>query len=331
MKIKLLIATSDMGYQEHLTKILWEKYEDAFEISVCSSTDRVKSLNRYDAALLEPDFLSLVTPGSACFPLVLWDGLTDLPESAKDMEVIRKYQRISVMTGEILSKYAEFGTGANKLNYDGARITAVWSPAGGVGKTTVAVALAASKSAAGKQAVYFNLENFTSSPIYFAESGKSISTVFEKLDSNIHILLTGIRQKDSESGVIYYCAPDNYDDINELTVDDVENLVKACASRVDELVVDLSSSCDARVRKVLDMADTVLLVCDNSSTSQAKLRQFYEQHNVWHQVEMKSVLVNNKGAAMPSAGLKTVYMPLITASSDPVAVYKTLAGGKFEW
>jgi MinD-like ATPase involved in chromosome partitioning or flagellar assembly len=214
---------------------------------------------------------------------------------------------------------------------DKARITAVWSPAGGTGKTTIALALAAHRVSAGKQAVYLNLENFFSTAAYFPESGKSISRVFEKLEANVQMFLQGIRQQDSGSGIAYFCGPENYDDMNILTADDVETLIKACAIGADDLVVDLSSQCDERVQRVFDLAQTVLLVADASSASQAKMWQFTSQHNVFAKIQSKAIFVNNKGAKLIDENSnKTINLPL-AQSSDPVFLFKMLSSGNFDW
>ena len=42
MKIQLLIALNDIDYTEHLSKVLSEKYADRFEISICSSAERLQ-------------------------------------------------------------------------------------------------------------------------------------------------------------------------------------------------------------------------------------------------------------------------------------------------
>lgn len=334
MKIKLLIATDDRDYVEHLSNVLSEKYADSFEVSVCSSVDRLRDLlavNKFDTVLLDPSFASSVSLNSIRLPLILWDESGLVADSLLDLRKVRKYQRISSIAGDVLENYAEVGTGVNSFRTNKAYITAVWSPCGGVGKTTVSLAYAARKVSAGKQVVYLNLENFSSTSAYFPTSGKSISTVFEKLDLNVHMFLMGIRQQDSGSGITYFCGPDNYEDISILTVEDIDTLVNACSSWTDELVIDLSSLCDERIQKVFELADAVLLVCDSSSTSQVKFRQFTNQNNVYQRIQAKSVLVNNKGATVTDSNInKTIQLPYVR-STEPISVYKTLSGSNFEW
>jgi MinD-like ATPase involved in chromosome partitioning or flagellar assembly len=334
MKIKLLIATADSDYAEHLSGHLAEKYGETFEVSVCSSSERLRDLmatNTYDAALVEADFVSRNNLTAIRLPLVLVDETGASKESVSMLKKVRKYQRISAIAGNVLEQYAEIGGEASYYSSSKARITAVWSPTGGSGKTTVALALAAQRVSGGRQAAYLCLENFSSTGVYFQENGKSISKVFEKLDANVQMFLLGVQQTDVGSGITYFCGPENYDDMNILTESDLEVLIRACAFGTEDLIVDLSSQCDKRVQRVFELADTVLLVNDASSASQVKLRQFVAQHSVFGQIREKVVLVNNKGAKSDGTLCgKTVHLPLVQIA-DPISVFKTVSSGKFDW
>jgi MinD-like ATPase involved in chromosome partitioning or flagellar assembly len=334
MKLKLLIATPDNDYAEHISGVLTEKFAESFEVSVCSSEERLHellSVNKYDSALLEHDPSLIPGINSIRLPFLLIDESASL-SNVSPIKHIKKYQRISSIVGHILEGYSEVGGNFVALNANKARITAVWSPAGGVGKTTVALAYAASKLSQNRQVLYLNLENFSSGPVYFPESGKSISKVFEKLDVNVQLFLRGIRQQDSGSGIYYFCGPDNYEDMNILSAEDTETLIKACITDNDELVIDLSGQCDERTLKSFEYADKILLVVDSSSTSQIKMKQFINQHNVFAQIKDKSALVQNRGAKAADLIniINVIQLPSVQ-SNDPISIYKTLSGGNFDW
>ena len=333
MKIKLLIASGDSDYGEHLSNILAKKYADTYKVSLCSQAERLNNLlaaNKYDIALLEPGLAAQADLSSIQLPILLLDDSENIIEIISSYKKIPKYQRISALAGTILENYAELGNSSNSFVANKAQITAVWSPSGGSGKTTVALAAAASKVSSGKQTLYLNLENFSSSGIYFPENGKSISKAFEKLETNIQVFMIGIRQQDSGSGIFYFGSPQNYDDMNILTANDLEMLINACAAGIDELVIDLPSQCDRKVQEAFNLADTVLIICDPSSTSQAKLKQFLNQHNLFSQIQTKTVLVNNKGAKTSEADInKVIELPLVK-STDPITIYKTLSGANFD-
>ena len=332
MKIQLLIATGDEDYREQLSQVLTEKYADTFEISVCSSAQRLEELlsrRKFDAALLDPELVQYAELSRVCLPLSFWSG-TAGETVWKEVRQIRKYQRISAMVSQLLEQYATVAERGGEVDLERGRITVVWSPAGGCGKTTAALAYAAQKVAEGRKCLYLDLEAFSSTTVYFAQSGKSLSSVFERLDENVELLLQSIRQEDAASGIFYFSCPENYDDINVLTQEDILRLVNASAQGVGEMIVDLSSTYDPKIQAMLELADKVFLVTDASRTSQQKLEQFRTQHSIYEKLREKVVLVANKGFRYrPGEGEQAVLLPLVK-SDDPVVVYKTLSAGYFQ-
>ncbi|MDR2357385.1 MAG: hypothetical protein LBD92_04805 [Oscillospiraceae bacterium] len=333
MKIRLLIAAGDRDYVDHLSETLSERYAETFEVTVCSSAELLEGLLRartFDVVLLEPAFMPPDgLSGKTRLPLLLWDE-TESGEDGGGYETIRKYQRVSKLSGDILERYSATAAGAMSAVGGRAKITVVWSPCGGAGKTTVALAYAAQKAVGDGRVTYLDLEYFSSAPVYFSESGKSISTAFEKLGGGAALLLKAIALKDSGSGIFYFSPPSNYDDMNELTADDVEALIAAAADSPGELVIDLPGVCDERCRRVLELADAVYLVVDGSKAAGVKLEQFVTQHNLFERIRSKTALVANRGAKVTDGRFdRVVYLPP-APEGDPVSVYKTLSGVSFE-
>ena len=328
MKIRLLLASSDSDYTEYLSKVLVEQYADVFEISVCSSHERLNEMvsnHRADIVLAEDQLAEYVELHAVRLPLVFVDESGRTGDSSPKYKRIKKYQRISTLVKEVLGEYADVSANDEAFGSVTAQITVVWSPAGGSGKTTAALAYAASCVSQGKKTVYLDMQNFSCSTVYFQQSDKSISTLFQKLDSNVELLLHSIRQQDASSGIIYFTRPDNYDDINILTCDDLRKLINGCAKGIDELVVDLSSICDERTRKLFDFANQILVVLDGTRTSSAKWVQFQTQNNVYEQIRSKIKLIANKGAKLDGSSVNGLVSLPFVQTSDPVTVYKTLS------
>ncbi len=294
----------------------------------------VISVSGCDVALMEPTFARDLDLKSVRLPLLLWDESCVVEPNAGELRRIEKYQRISSIAGSVMENYAQFSSGTADLRKKYGHITAVWSPAGGTGKTTVALAYTARKASDGKNATYLSLENFCSVPAFFPGSDhekRSISIVFEKLETDVPMLLKSILQHDTGSGIDYYCGPKNYDDINILTAEDLEVLIQGCASNTEELVVDLPVQCDIKAKKLFELADTVLIVSDGSTITKVKLQQFMGQHNIAQQIQGKCVLINNKGAKTTIDGISQMLGLPYVRTSDAVSVYKTLSGSTFEW
>jgi cellulose biosynthesis protein BcsQ len=333
MKIQLLIATQDKDYANSLSGVLSENHAESFEVTVCSAVERLESLlssRTFDVGLFDAALIPVAGLSKVRLPLLLWDESEPDGDNSGNYERIRKYQRVSRISSDILEGYSKAAVSIAGFGGSNARITAVWSPGGGVGKTTAALAYAAQKSVNGGKITYLDLEYFSSTSVYFSESGKSISTAFERLDGNAALLLKAIILKDSGSGISYFSPPNNYDDMNELTADDIENLVVAVSDNSDELVIDLPSVCDERCRKVLEAANAIYLVTDGTKTVTSKLQQFLTQHNLFERINAKIVLVANKGAKVNDTRFnRTVYLPSVS-SNDPISIYKTLSGVSFE-
>lgn len=330
MKIQLFIAVSDSDYLEHLSQVLIEQYEDIFEVSVCSQVKYIEEMTKnhqFDVALLSSDLAEQISVRAGRLMLYLWDGTENRNPTGKNL--IQKYQRISAIVREILQQYAVVSSDRVGLQSNRGRITAVWSPSGGCGKTTVSLAYAAQKVSEGRKIVYLDLEPFSSVSLYFAQNGKSLSSVFEHLDGNVELFLRSIQQVDDASGIFYFCRPDNYDDIQALTSEDLTVLANAAAEKVDELVLDLGSTYDLKIRSILELADRVLLVSDSSRTSQIKLEQFRSQNDMFEKIEKKIVLILNKGNYKDPQNNQAIVLPQVQ-SEDPVIVYKTLSGGYFQ-
>ena len=332
LRVKLLIATFDNEYAGHLSDSISEHHADAIEVSVCGTPDRLRELltvRKFDAALLEAPFIEGTDLSSIHLPILLWAEDEDAAKVPGEIKRLRKYQRISTVVASVLEHYAKVTPDGHGSDSAKAQITAVWSPAGGVGKTTVALACAARKASDGKQALYLNLESFSSIPTYFAEAGKSISAVFELLENrvgNVQTLIRAIRRQDNGAGIAYFCKPDNFDDMNILSAENVSALVSACAGVTEELVIDMSCVCDERTRRVFELADRILIVTDTSGVAQFKLSQFTTQHNVFARIKSKMALVANKGANVGESQIDVVIRLPHVQSTNASVVYKTLSG-----
>lgn len=328
MKIQLLIAICESDYGEHLSRVLAERNADIFEVSSCSKPElfeQILSKRGFDVALLDEEMADQADLSGIRLPILIWDGAAIPGERIQKLPRICKFQRISSIASDVALQYSTRCGGKKDFAAGRGNITAVWSPVGGVGKTTVALAFAAQKAAKEKRAVYLSLEPFSASPVYFKAQGKSISTVLEKLDTDVALLVHSMRQEDSGSGILYFDRPQNYDDINILMEEDIRKLLEGCAANTDELVVDLGSVYNSQVRQVLAMSDKVLLVSDSSVVGRAKCDQFRTQHDVYANISDKLVLVANRGARnAANQGEEVLNLPKVD-SDDPVVVYRTLS------
>jgi MinD-like ATPase involved in chromosome partitioning or flagellar assembly len=333
MKIQLLIAAAESDYAGYLSGTLCAKYAETFSVGLCSAQEKlsdVLSAKNYDVILIEPQWMPSVSRQSVKLVMALSSEESSPPERLPNVIQVQKYQRISALVSEILKHYGNVAPAVDNLRNSGKKIVAVWSPAGGVGKTVVALAFAARAASDGGTVTYLNFEHFSSADTCFARGKQGAGTLFEKLMSYSELSVKDIRQHDSDSGIGYFHPPDNYNDINDLTKDDMVYLTNMCVRASDVVVADLPGVCDRRVQAMLELADTVLLVVDDSKTAAAKLDVFVSQHVVYKDIKQKIRLVANKGSSLSDARFeKTIHLPRVQ-SEDPVSVYKTLSGNSFD-
>jgi len=329
MRIKLLVATNNADYTEHISSYISENYSDAIVVSVCRTNKHLRetlSTQKFDVALVDSAMIEELELTSVSLPMLLVSEEEAEENTTYAFEKIIKYQRISLIVAELLENCAKVSKYGQGTNSEKACITAIWSPGGGVGKTSVALSYATKKVSEGKQVLYLNLEPFSSVPAYFYETGKSISAVFEMLENsegNIKMLIRGICQQDS-AGVAYFCRPENFDDMYALSAENIAELTTVCAGVTEELVIDMSCVCDWRTRKVFELADKIFLVTDATRTAEVKLSQFITQHTVYEKIKEKTVFIANKGAtAVSQIKGPTLYLPFVQ-STDPATVYKSL-------
>lgn len=146
----------------------------------------------------------------------------------------------------------------------------------------------------------------------------------------MEILIAGLLQRDNGSGVLYFGPAANYDDINILTISDLEEIINGCISQCNELVIDLSSSCDEKVRYILERSDRVFAVVDDSVTGKNKWDQFRTQHSLYGEIADKLTVIANKGADSDGWNAENVIKMPLVRSGDPVVIYKTLSVQDFE-
>lgn len=333
MRIRLFLAIDDAGYLDHLTRELSVRYSEVITVTACSNRDHAQTMltrQKYDVILLDEAFGVLADQCTAPLVLFLWDSFNADDTFAQELPKIRKYQRVSSLVSQIQEHYASVAASNGILDERKAQIVAVWSPFGGCGKTTIALAFAAQKVSQGYRSVYLDLEPFSSVGAFFPQNGRGLSVVLEKMNGNVEMLLQSIRQTDTSSGILYYGGPDNYEDINILTAEEIKKLLDMCTGDIDILIVDLGSGFDEKTAAVFNRADEILLVTDGSKTCETKLAQFRTQNKIYESVKAKVVLIANKGSRGPAdADAPLLRIPMIE-SADPVIVYKTLSASRFD-
>lgn len=326
MKIRMILATTDKEYANRFAGGL-TKFIDQIDLSLCTNMEKLSGMvqhEQFDICLAEEEALKHFDSEQVKLTVLLWDSHAESTGEGRSLPKVRKYQRISSTASQVIRLFAEIAEDKGGIG-NSAEITVVWSPSGGCGKTMVAAAYAARAAKNGKNVTYLNLEHFASTKSLFPQEAISLSAAFEQMASNMALQLLSMRATDPATGIGYFGAPDNYDDINVFTEEYCLKIVDGAAEHSDEVVVDLSSVCDSRTRALFERATRILLVTDQSKFAEVKLNQFISQSNVFIKYKSKMTLIANKGAVVdPVEGLTPLRLPYFDSHSTAV-IYNKLS------
>ena len=306
-RIKVLIVDDIPETRDHLTKLLG--FESDVEVvgAAAGGAEAIEIANK-----LRPDvvLMDINMPGM--------DGITateklaaDVPTAAVIMMSVQgeaDYLRRSMLAGareflvkpfssdeltasirqvwsrekEKQTRYAPVAQGGEspKVTSDGepASVTAVFSPKGGVGRTTIAVNLAVAAAQAGKRVALVDAS------FQFGDVGvllnlnprnKSIADLAHELQTGEAESLDSFMITHS-SGVKVLLAPPSPEQAELIGPPSVKKVLQALRASFDLVVVDCPSSFNEQTIAVLDEADLILTLLTLEITSVKNMRLFLE-------------------------------------------------------
>lgn len=325
MRIKLAILEKDQAYLNRIVTAFNTKYADKFEIY--SFTDEQMALSALDSSRID------VFVASEAFDIDVDAipkrcGFAYFVDSAdidtlKEQRAICKFQKADLLYKQILSIYSENAGSISglKLGDDSTKMIAFSSPSGGAGTSSLAAACAAHFASVKKKALYFNLEKFGASDIFFSAEGQfNMSDIIYALKSkkaNLAMKLESCVKQD-EKGVFFYSQPRIALDMLELTAEDTIRLLSELRlmGSYDYIVLDMDFSMDREYLKVYEQAHAVVWVGDGSEISNSKMQRAYHALSIMEQnaevaLTNRLCLIYNKfsnksGKTVGDIGLKNI-------------------------
>lgn len=309
MNIRIAIADQNETYLERLGEGL-QKYKNLSCTRYSDSAAFLRALSArkfdvvlFDTSMLEDSGYQTADFSNTALPIVLYHEDTDLRFLPPDIEKIDKYQRISQIYRNLADLYALIGEGRAEAG-NRASLIAVYSPAGGTGKTVVSWKLAQQISAAGGQVLYLNMEEIPSFAA-FARPGEQggldeLYTFALQRSGDIKLKLEACVQEISHG--LYTMNPfGNLMDIGGLTESDVEELLEKIVSsgKFTHVIVDMSSSLSGKNRQILTKAGFIVLVEKPDRCTQAKMQRLLGQYNLMEDYAYKMVRVQNFDIGRP--------------------------------
>ena len=307
MIIKVAIADTNQNYLERLMAGL-EKYED-LNLSVYTDGDSLKQAfqeRKYDVLLFSPDIYaneSEFYQAKADLKVMLEDKDELIQGSYADAKRIDKYQRISNIYKSILELYSEVcGKGfAGAAGYTS--VIAYFSPIGGAGKTTVALASAAKFAMTGKRTFYISFEDIASEDCFLPQGeDKGLSELMLHIErnTNISMKLQGMLKQKAEN--FYYLNHfSSPNDIYDMRLDELQDLIVAIrnADLFDVMIIDMGTEINEKNKLIFEKADRIVLVEREDSISQRKMGSFLAQQHIINEFGGKMVRFINFDKGIP--------------------------------
>lgn len=285
MNITIAIADTDRTYLERLVEVLQE-YTD-LSISAFTSVDILeKSLNskRFDIVLFDPGLCNeriifYNTKAAIC----LYSDEAENTALYRECDKILKYQRISKIYKDLIKVYAsKAGYIPDFDNSQNTKLFAVYSPAGGSGKTTIGLVLANICSSLGKNVLFLSMEQLDSSSCIneHSEEDDGVTVLFNSLDDdvNFELKLKGIVKKGA-NGVSYVEGFERVVDYNSVSGEEMKTALEKIIKygNYETVVVDMDCRIDDIGQNVFEKADKIILVGNYGETADKKMEMFLKQ------------------------------------------------------
>ncbi len=285
-KIRIVVADYEKSYIESLSSYLRSSDEAARFITTyfTSKSTLQEFLNQnelIDILLISPALYdeTLSIPNDT---LLIFLEDNKLSNNNPNLQAVYRYQRLNQLISNILSIYYENNQQAGHLlaRSKQTQVLTVYSPAGGTGKTTIAVNLSKQLALNNLKIFYLNLELLNTSSLYFqSEEDNPSLQIFYYVKSESPQLLSKIealKKFDPHALVSYFDIAISADELMEFSENDVKRLINGIVDTgtYDFIVVDLDSSLHERNIAVLKECDKIIWPIVNNEQSFLKTASF---------------------------------------------------------
>ncbi|HEY8421079.1 MAG TPA: AAA family ATPase [Thermoclostridium sp.] len=283
-KLSLFIADPDRGCVQSLVEY-FSQFEREYFYKVQGFTNPIElkeavKQEQPDILLIDPNMISdHISFKDITVTILLDDGT--LPFGFENYHHINKYKQARDISTFIMSTYTKVSkktiTSADKGKVT---VISVYSPIGGVGKTSVAVGLAKAFAESGDRVLYINLEDTPSTNFYFNGDNQNSNfsdVLYELIKSrpNLSAVLTGA-QNISSDGVSFIFPQENSTELYELNKSQWLNFIGQLhdIELFNRVIIDMSSSLDLKNLSVLSASDHIVLLGRRNGNATVKLSLF---------------------------------------------------------
>ena len=290
-KLKLLVADVDTGYLEKLIQYINSEFSSRLKVMSFSRADLLteylaSNSESIDILLVHPAFLQQADDKlftRVRFIAALTEGSLDC--CMEGVKSLNKYQPGERLVNQLIQLYSERNGIASEIAAGAreTRIISVYSPAGGVGKTSLATGLCFKLSEMGKSVLAVSLEATCSMVSTLPSTGNDAFTyVLLSLTENADILpvtVEAFKTRDYVNNFDFLEPPDNFLELMALGKSGVKTFLEKLkgAGNYDFIIMDTDSGADGKVLTALESSDGVILVEAPDAIYTYKIKVFLEQ------------------------------------------------------
>lgn len=279
--LSLAIVDSDEAYASKLAAYFRAYEPDQFfvtHISLEVSINETLANNPQQIILMNEEIYKS-NPSYDGFVILLTEDMVS-PE-LMELPSVFKYQSGRDIVTQVLRIFAKY-TSLEKIRVTESmcKVVGVFSPIGGVGKTTISFAIGNTLASKEQKTLYISLESFPSTNLFIHEKYEDtlsdlIFYARKKVD-NIGVKVESIARKNESIGL--YCIPPIYEpeDMNEIDVCDMEYILSALrkCKLFDYVIIDIPSQLSDQ--RWLSLCDEIILLTNMGYLQNQKLMKWYE-------------------------------------------------------
>lgn len=311
MILKIAIADNNTEYIDRLLGVM-EGY-DNLSLSVYTdktALDQALAARQFDILLFDASIYDgQMAENKSMLAIMLLDEEAGVPSAYQSYKKIRKYQRISHIYQQILELYAEIcGDLGNVAGHKGITKIAFYSPAGGVGKTTLALAAATKLADSGKRCFYLNLEDIASEHCYLPlNAQRGLSEIAACLGENINFTMKIQSLLQTKGENLYYLKHfDSPNDIYEMSEAEMLELLGHLEKTglFDVIIIDLGVAVNSKTLCIFEAVEKIIIVERTDAMTLLKLESFISQAHIMKEYHDKMYRILNfdmgRGSALDS-------------------------------
>jgi len=289
-RLKLLLADDDQAYIESLTGYLMEKFPYKFQVSFFTNIEILQQFlieeeSKIDIILASEKFINEIKnlKYDKETPVVIKVVDRGMP---KNENTIYKYCHGEKLVQNIIKIYEKsLQTNVfDQKELQTTRVVTIYSPAGGTGKTTIAVNLSKYLAKEDFRVFYLNLESINSLNCFFEKIDEiKIQSSFSKVlfalkenDEKLNMKIKEITQYETIHNIGYFLPPDNSLELDEVSSAEIKLLLDEIklTGLYDIVLIDLPSSFNYKNLTVMEESDEIIIITTPDWIAINKLESF---------------------------------------------------------